>query len=224
MGVVVSELAGSAEPVETPAGLAEVQGAWRRQGRCLDTGSWAEVSDVLWLQVGRHFCDVRSPLPGGDSTHPLDLSQAFSGTVEVTAGDIAFFHDIDTVRRDPSHPDQSSVHRAGSVLLERGPGFEERWSLVSLPGDPVAVAELWPPDDPAAGNPVARVVLVGDLGLAVWSGRTPGGASYSKTSLGEPGWRGPRDDTLGLDEVVRALLDGDALPDGWASPVTGARP
>ena len=47
-------------------------------------GPWAEVSDVLWLQVGSHFCDVRWARPGAGSAHPLDLPQAFSGTVEVS--------------------------------------------------------------------------------------------------------------------------------------------
>jgi len=53
VGVVVSELLDPTRSAETPAGLAEVQGAWRRDGRALDGGATAEVSDVLWLQVGR---------------------------------------------------------------------------------------------------------------------------------------------------------------------------
>jgi hypothetical protein len=175
------------------------------------------VSDVLWLQAGRHFCDLRRALPGHGSSHPLDLPQAFSGTVEVAAGEIAFFHDIDSVVRDASHPDQSTVHRAGEVLMERGPGFEERWVLVSLPGDDVAVADLWMLDDPASGSSTARVVRIGGLALAVWGGRTPGGARYSNHSAWEAeGSTGPSNPALRIDEAVRALVYGDALPGGWA--------
>ena len=211
--------------LEAPAGLAEVQGAWRRQGRSLDGGPMDEVSDVVWLQAGRHFCDLRAALPGHGSAHPLDLPQAFSGTVEVGAGDIAFSHDIDSVRRDPSHPDQSTVHRAGEVLMERGPGFEERWVLASLPGDAATVAELWPPDDPAAGSPLARVVRVGDLALAVWGGRSPGGARYSSRSAWEAEAPGGGDAALRLDAAVHALVHGDVLPDGWTRrPAAEVRP
>jgi hypothetical protein len=37
------------DAAERPADLPDVQGAWRRDGRRVDGGSWAEVSDVLWL-------------------------------------------------------------------------------------------------------------------------------------------------------------------------------
>jgi hypothetical protein len=200
---------------EIPAGPAEVQGAWRRRGRTVEGSAWAEVSAVLWLQAGRHFCDVRSPLPGAAAVHPLDVAQAFSGTIEVMAGRIAFSHDIDTERRDPGHPDESTVHRAGEVLMERGPGFEERWVLASLPGDAVAVAELWGPLGPSVGGPRARIVRVGDLALGVWGGTTPGGARYSNRSAWEPEAPGPRAGVFGVDDAVQALVFGGTLPDGW---------
>jgi len=66
------------EAVEQPAELVDLQGAWRRDGRTVNSGEWLEVSDVLWLQAGNLFCDLRTPLPGTSSTNLLDVPQAFS--------------------------------------------------------------------------------------------------------------------------------------------------
>ena len=201
------------EEAERPAELADVQGAWRRDDRRVDDGPWEEVSDVLWLQVGRYFCDVRMALPRSLPTHGLDVPQAFGGTVDVALGDIAFHHDLDSLRRDPAHPDVSTVHRADDVMYERGPGFEERWVLTSLPDDDGAVAELRPAGQ---AGPLARIVRVGALAVAVWSGMTPGGARYESRH----GWspeRGPfrYDESLGVDEAVRGLACAALLPPGW---------
>ncbi len=206
----------SGEP-ERPAELPDIQGSWRRDGRRLDDGPWDEVTDVLWLQVGVHFCDLRTAFAGTVPSHTLDLAQAFSGTVDVARGVIAFHHDLDSLRRDPAHPDVSTVDRVAEAMYERGPGFEERWVLASLPDDPCAVAEL-----PAAnGGVFARIVRVGELALTVWGGRIPGGARYSARH----GWtpeqatfreRGVAD----VDEAVRALAYGEPLPGNWRTVAT----
>lgn len=202
-------------PAERPAELADVQGAWRRDCRRVDGGPWEEVSDVLWLQAGRYFCDVRTALPRSLSTHGLDVPQAFGGTIEVTLGDIAFHHDLDSLQRDPAHPDVSTVHRVDDVMYERGPGFEERWVMTSLPDDHVAVAELRSAGD--AGL-LARIVRVGALAVAVWSGMEPGGARYTSRCDWLPE-RGPLryDESLGVDEAVRGLADAALLPPGWVA-------
>jgi hypothetical protein len=199
------------DSAERPADLRDVQGAWRRDGRRLHGGPWEEVSDVLWLQAGRLFCDVRTARPGQVPTEGLDLPQAFGGAIEVATGEIAFHHDLDSLRRDPAHPDVSTVHRVGESMYERGPGFEERWVLASLPGDPGAVAELR-----AGPEVLARIVRVGALAVAVWGGRSPGGAPFS----GQHRWECERassrePDELAVEDAVHALGDGDALPEGW---------
>lgn len=196
---------------ERPAGLADIQGAWRRDGRRLNDADWMEVSDVLWLQAGQLFCDLRTALPGPPVTAALDLPQAFAGRVSVAAGDIAFHHDLDSLSRDPAHPDESTVHRVGNLMYERGPGFEERWVLASLPDDPVAVSERR-----ADGVIAARIVRVGALAVAVWGGRIPGGAHYTSRH----GWRPDRvsyrdRDEVGADDAALALGYGDRLPEGW---------
>jgi hypothetical protein len=200
--------------VERPAELSDVQGAWRRGGRRLGDGPAEEVSDVLWLQVGHHFCDLRTALPGRTVTEILDLPQAFAGAVAVSAGAITFQHDLDSLARDPAHPDVSTVHRVGEVMFERGPGFEERWVLASIPGDPVAGAELRNGD-----SVLARAVRVGGVALAVWGGRTPGGAQYSARHGWEPERASYRDraDALGTDAAVAALVGAGAFPAGWVA-------
>ncbi|HWD54963.1 MAG TPA: hypothetical protein VG346_07560 [Acidimicrobiales bacterium] len=206
----------SGEP-ERPAELADIQGSWRRDGRRLHDGPWDEISDVLWLQVGVHFCDLRTAYAGTVPSHGLDLAQAFSGTIDVAHGDITFHHDLDSLDRDPAHPDVSTVHRVAEAMYERGPGFEERWVLASLPDDDGAVAEL-----PAAdGGALARIVRVGALALAVWGGRTPGGARYTAPhgwapEPATPGERGVAD----ADEAVHALAFGGPLPGSWQSVTT----
>jgi hypothetical protein len=203
-------------PGERPAELVDLQGAWRRGGRSLAAGPMEEVADVLWLQVGRHFCDLRTPHPGVASDHMLDQPQAFSGTVRLSGGEISFHHDLDSLARDPLHPDQGTVHRVDNAMVERGPGFEELWVATSLPGDDTEVAELRPSGDGRA--PVARLIRIGWVALAVWGGERPGGAQFTKDN----GWVAARtlhepDATTGVDAAALSLGRGGPLPDNWVT-------
>jgi hypothetical protein len=199
------------DQAERPSELIDLQGAWRRNGRSIGAGAWEEVSEVLWLQTGRHFCDLRSPYPGVKPQHVLDQQQAFSGTVELAEGDITFHHDIDSLPRDTSHPDQGTVHRAGDTMMERGPAFEERWIVASLPGDETAVAEFGD-----GGVARARIIRIGVVALAIWSGSRPGGAQFHVRH----NWAQERpthndDGAWHIGAAVRALGLDTALPDGW---------
>jgi hypothetical protein len=199
------------EHAERPSELIDLQGAWRRNGRIIGEGAWEEVSDVLWLQVGRRFCDLRTPHPGTTATHVLDQTQAFSGTVTLSEGAIAFHHDIDSLPRDPGNPDQGTVHRLDDTMMERGPGFEERWIVASLPGDETAVAEY------RQGDTVrARIIRIGVVALAIWGGSLPGGAQYHlrhewlrerPTANDDGGWQ--------IDAAALALGQDAPLPNGW---------
>jgi hypothetical protein len=199
--------------IELAANLIDIQGTWQREGRILDGGDWEEPSEVVWMQVGRHFCDLRTVRPGAEPASVLDQAQSFSGTVLVKDGAISFHHDLDSLDRDPSHPDQGTVHRVGTAMLERGPGFEERWVMASLPGDETAVLERSGPDAAAV---VARAVRIGSSTLAVWGGSSGGGALLRQ--LGN--WvvtRGalPDPDHLDLMLALAALSSGDTMPAGW---------
>ncbi len=113
----------------------------------------------------------------------MDQPQAFSGTVKIGQGAISFHHDLDSLPRDPAHPDQGTVHRKDTMMYERGPGFEEHWLASSLPGDDVAVAELHESGS-EGGPPLARLVRIGSVvALAVWGGAVPGGAQFSGDRL-----------------------------------------
>ncbi len=203
--------------------MADLQGAWRRGGRSFSGHPPDEVADVLWLQAGRFFCDLRTPYPLTEPTHMLDLPQAFSGTVKIGHGSISFHHDLDSLARDPAHPDEGTVHRKDDVMYERGPGFEEQWLASSRPGDEVAVAELRPPGS-APGAPTARLVRVGSVALAVWGGEMPGGAQFTEAS----GWRAERrlaghdsTATIGeaatIEEAASAVGRDGPLPSGWVT-------
>jgi hypothetical protein len=201
-------------PGERPAELVDLQGAWRRDGRAISGNPPVEVADVLWLQVGRFFCDLRTPYPPDEPTDVLDQPQAFSGTVVIGGGLISFHHDLDSLARDPAHPDQGTVHRKDNVMYERGPGFEERWIATSLPGDDIAIAEFRLGD----GVPQARLIRIGSVALAVWAGATPGGAQFNKAN----GWLAERrlhgeDGVMGTDEAARRIGRDEALPGGWVT-------
>jgi hypothetical protein len=205
------------DPPERPSELVDLQGGWRRDGRTLGDSASSEVTDVLWLQVGRYFCDLRIPRPGPDPTNVLDLAQAFSGTVTLATGAISFRHDLDSLARDPAHPDEGTVHRQHDVMYERGIGFEERWVMTTSPSDAVGVAER-PSSNAAPATPLARLVRIGPLALAVWAGQTPGGAQYN----GHQEWTRQRvlhecDESLQVDGAVRALVSGGPLPDHWVA-------
>jgi hypothetical protein len=203
-------------PGERPAELVDLQGAWRRDGRTLSDDPPVEVADVLWLQVGRFFCDLRTPYPPDEPTHVLDQPQAFSGTVTIGQGRISFHHDLDSLPRDPAHPDEGTVHRKDYVMYERGPGFEERWVAASLPGDDFAIAELRQPG--AGGAPWARLIRIGSVALAVWAGATPGGAQFTKAN----GWLAERKlhgekGTMESDDAAHCIGRDEPLPRGWVN-------
>jgi hypothetical protein len=204
-------------PGERPSELVDLQGAWRREGRSLDVGPKEEVAHVLWLQVGRFFCDLRSLQPEMESAHVLDQPQAFSGTVVLAGGQIAFHHDLDSLARDPLHPDEGTVHRLDDVMVERGPGFEEIWVAASLPGDEAEIAELRPSGE-LDGAPAARLIRIGWVALAVWGGAKPGGAQFTK----ERGWETERtlhgpDATMDIEAAARCLGQGMSLPHNWVT-------
>jgi hypothetical protein len=205
------------DPPERPSELVDLQGGWRRDGRTLAGAGWSEVTDVLWLQVGRYFCDLRVPRPGPGPTNTLDLAQAFSGTVTLATGAITFRHDLDSLARDPAHPDEGTVHRQHDVMYERGTGFEERWVMTTSPSDAVGVAER-PSSQAGQTAPLARLVRIGPLALAVWGGHTPGGAQYDRHHE----WTRQQvlhgcDESLNVDGAVRALVSGGPLPDQWVA-------
>jgi hypothetical protein len=200
---------------ERPAELVDLQGAWRRDGRSLLNSPTEEVADVLWLQVGRYFCDLRTPHTGQEPTHVLDQPQAFGGAVVIDGGAIAFHHDLDSLARDPLHPDEGTVHRRDDIMVERGPGFEEIWVPASLPGDEAEIAELRPTGR-GADAPVARLIRIDGVALAVWGGPDAGGMQFARTE----DWQAGRslhapETSMAIEAAARCMGRGEPLPDHW---------
>ncbi|HUC04882.1 MAG TPA: hypothetical protein VL961_05760 [Acidimicrobiales bacterium] len=195
---------------ERLAELADIQGAWRREGRSLGRGPWAEVADVVWVQVGQHFCDVRHPPPGADPGHALDAAQAFSGTLRLSGGAAVFEHDLDSLGRDAGQLDHSTLTLAGGTMMERGDGFEERWSPAVAPGAAGACIER---RDGRSSAVTARIVRAGRVVVGVWGGAHPGGCVIGE---GDDMKATGRVDT-DVAAAARALAAGAELPQGWVA-------
>lgn len=196
--------------------------AFRRVGRSIGGAELIEVTDVLWLQVGEMFADIRFPKIGSASEVSLDLPQAFSGSVAVEGSLITWTHDMDTLERPPGKIDDGTFEWQDHILLEIGEDYVEHWDSLGQPQDsPGQVAEYREPvEELSRSTPPAalrsRVVRVGSLAVAVWSSPFPGGALLEA----EPQWHivnevGYRWTEGAFVAVVEALATSGPLPIFW---------
>lgn len=200
-------------------------GPWVRTARTIDDGPPDECSDVVWLQVGPWFADLRLPRPGWVPAHAFDEAHAFSGRLEVRSPEgpgarVAWHHDLDSL--DPrgeqtGGPDSAMVEERDGVLIESGEGYVEWWDR---PRDrPVAVpSDGWVLEmDGGHGDPLsARLVCIDDMAVAVWAGPAPGGAWCSAAG----GWEPARvvgivPAGLDLGDTLRTLAAGGPPHSGW---------
>ncbi len=200
-----------------PASPGCLQGVWRREGRSLAGRPMAEVSQVVWAQAGDWFVDVRQPRGDGGPLSHLDEAQAFGGVARWRDGTVTWNHDLDTMARPSGHGDRAEVELDGAVLIERGPGYEERWRLDGPPGQ-VSVLERRDP----AGVLTARLVSVDDVYALVWAGRRPGGAALR---FAEEGWE--VEACVGRGAIpwpaVLAARAGQVPAGWWRVPTSGDR-
>jgi len=195
-----------------------LDGAWRRVGLSVDGEPFAEHSDVLWLQVGRYFADLRAPWEAVEpARHLLDAAQAFTGRSTYDPPTMTWRHDLDTMPRPPGHEDTARMEHHGSVLVERGKGYIERWQREATAGTmESAVAQR---NDPQSGAPLARLVLVAELAVAVWAEPAAGGAAlaWRRGVWAETDSVGAGADAgLGLFEALGALTGGTkTMAAGW---------
>ena len=206
-----------------------ITGAWVRTARSLDDGPPDECSDVIWLQVGPWFVDLRLPRPGREPSHPFDEPHAFSGRLEVVSREgagarVAWHHDLDTLAPGVGHdgdPDAADVVVRDGVLIESGTGYVEWWGRPrnrprNRPDGPSASGRVLEhghgPGDPA----FARLVCVDGMAVAVWAGPVPGGAWCSDAGAWEPSRVvGPVPAGLDIGGTLRAMVDGGPPSDGW---------
>src|SRR3954447_26151218 len=138
---------------------------WRRDGIAIGDGPLREDQDVLWLQVGDAYADMRL---GGDRPW------AFAGTTTVAASRVTWTHVVET------GPD--SFEDTGQMVVIPG-GFAERGVFA----DGTPYLEVWLAVAPASPGRAAvrgdtHVVRVGTRALWV----TPSGAA--RLELGDFGW------------------------------------
>jgi hypothetical protein len=159
-----------------------VQGAWRRHGMAVGDGAFREMSDVLWLQVGPYFADLRRPYDAGEGgralggnvlVNALNSARAFSGTVEGAGDRITWHHDLDTMPVTSDHHDAAVVLRFADLLMEAGEGYVERWQSACPRGTEGRVLERRSRE---SGVVDARMVQVGADAVAVWFAPASGGA------------------------------------------------
>ncbi len=198
-----------------------LRGAWVRAGRSIANGPPGECSDVVWLQVGPWFADVRLPRPGRAAGHAFDEAHAFSGLLEVlTPGDdgtrVAWHHDLDSAVHS-GDPDTAVVAVRDGMLVESGQGYVEWWARPDATVDHPPLVLDWRPVPVVDGGPVgARVVCTAGMAVTVWSGPTAGGAWCGAATDWQPA-RVVGVPPPGLD-IARALgagLSGVPLPAGW---------
>lgn len=114
-------------PSSTPRRLS---GAWRRRSFSINGGVAFETADVLWLQVGDVFADLRTSLSRSENGPEI---AAFSGRTEWDRPHITFVRDIDLDLR-PNH-DRAELEFAAGALVERG--------TTILGGRTIAYTEVW---------------------------------------------------------------------------------
>ncbi len=197
-------------------------GAWRRTGRSIDGSPSVEPSDVLWLQVGTHFADLRLPRDGGVASDVYDRPQAFSGILHVdesSASPMALWmHDLDTISDRAGEVDRATLRplptaEEPEALDEEGPGYQESWQKVSI--DPHASDEVLERRD-SLNVLTARIVSTSGLAIAVWAGDHPGGRWLDLTDPNS-GIRqvGDDDHRFSLDDALAAIRTSGHPPRGW---------
>jgi hypothetical protein len=200
-----------------------VTGPWVRTARSIDDGAPDECSDVVWLQVGPWFADLRLPRPGRAAGHAFDAAHAFSGRLEVVGAEgagarVAWHHDLDSLQPDGDHagePDSAVVQVRDGGLIESGAGYVEWWDRPRHradggPADGRVLERENGPDHPVS----ARVVCTGGMAVAVWAAPVPGGAWCEVASGWEPARVvGVVPTDLDIGRALRRVAAGEA-PDG----------
>lgn len=180
-----------------------------------------ECTDVIWVQVGPWFADVRVPRPGQHPRHAFDEAHAFSGTLEIVSGgadgaEVAWHHDLDTVVHEDDHePDAAAVMVRDGVLIEAGQGYVEWWSPPDLTTADAPRLVLARTD----GQLSARVVCADNMAVGVWSNAGQCGGAWS---CAEGAWEparvvGPLPADLGMASALQAALSGAPLPSPWVA-------
>jgi hypothetical protein len=182
---------GAGHPRVVPDAIARAQGAWIRCGLAVGDGPLREMSDVLWLQVGDYFADLRVPrrapeggraLGGNVMLNALNAPRAFSGTVRGHGDRLVWSHDLDTMAVVPDRNDGAVVLQFADLLVEAGAGYVERWQAAASGEGPAGTVHERRNLD--SGLVDARMLCLGDDAVAVWAVPARGGARLRRRGGG----------------------------------------
>jgi hypothetical protein len=68
------------------------RGVWQRVSLSVDGGPWTEPAQVIWVQAGSIFGDIRLPFPGRADAHP---AMSFAGTLHWSDPVLSWDHKLD---------------------------------------------------------------------------------------------------------------------------------
>jgi hypothetical protein len=158
MTVAHMQATGTPAAGTTPAGVAGLQGLWRRsQITWPRHGASDTTTSVRWLQGPRAYIDLRQPAPMRDFSHARTLDDltyddcVWLARQEGFAGDLSFdgvhFEWIREIDFQPPSPgaDAGSLRWEGDVLIETGrdADYIEHWHRdPSIPATPVDIVDL----------------------------------------------------------------------------------
>jgi hypothetical protein len=138
------------------AGVADLQGLWRRSLITWPDRASDITTNVRWLQGPRAYIDLRQPAPMPDFSHARTLEdltfddcawlarqEGFAGYLSFDGVHFEWIREIDFQPRSPS-ADAGSLRWEGDVLIETGrdAGYIEHWHRdPSIPTTPTDVID-----------------------------------------------------------------------------------
>ena len=79
------------------------RGVWQRVSLSVDGGPWGEPAQVIWVQAGAVFGDIRLPFEGRADEHP---TMSFAGTISWDEPQLSWNHKLD-LYNDPGNDDDT---------------------------------------------------------------------------------------------------------------------
>jgi len=198
-----------------PAVPPELSGVWRRRDMVVG-GEPRDDADVLWLQAGDWYADLRIPHADGGGA-----VEAFAGPSTWAPPHFTWVHDVDWLGSFPE--DVGHLEPVGDDLVETGTfsidgadvAYRERWAR-SGPGTPHVALVAEGPSGPAI------VVQVGPHRIALADGRSAGGGFAARRDDHDgQRWTIIFERAIGADPVVVPDVL-DAAPDVWSPPPLGS--
>ena len=96
------------------------RGVWQRVSLSVDGGPWCEPAQVIWVQTGSVFGDIRLPHAGRDDEHP---PMSFAGTLSWREPHLMWTHKLDLYGEagdDDDGTDVAEVSWHGAELVCTG--------------------------------------------------------------------------------------------------------